>query len=157
MIQVNLITLTQLTKHLLDEMRKQRYGRILNVGSTGSFIPTPLSAVYAATKAYVWSFSSAIAEELGGSGVTVTILCPGATRTEFQKRAQIEDIQLLRSGVMDAQTVARIGYRGMMAGRRVVVPGLFNQALVFFSRIIPESLVTGAAKTMMARSEGRVS
>jgi short-subunit dehydrogenase len=82
MIQVNLVSLTQLTKYPLAGMCQQRSGRILNLGSTGSFIPSPLNALYSATKAFVLSFSEAIAKGLQGSGVTVTALCPGATRTE---------------------------------------------------------------------------
>jgi hypothetical protein len=152
MIQVNLVSLTQLTKLLLPDMRKQGYGRILNLGSTGSFIPTPLNAVYSATKAYVLSFSEALAEELRGSGVTVTALCPGATKTEFQKRANMENVRLLRFGLMDAAVVAEIGYRGMMAGRRVVVPGTFNKVQVLLARLLPTSAMTKMAMMMLKRS-----
>ena len=106
MIQLNLVSLTQLTKLLLADMRQQQYGRILNLGSTGSFVPSPLNTVYAASKAYVWSFSAALAEELAGTGITATVLCPGATRTQFQARAHIENIRLLRFGVMEAASVA---------------------------------------------------
>lgn len=152
MIQVNLVSLTQLTKLLLADMRQQRYGRILNLGSTGSFVPSPLNAVYSATKAYVLSFSEAIAEELQGSGVTVTVLCPGATKTEFHQRASIDNIRLLRFGVMEAATVAEIGYRAMMAGRRVVVPGLYNQVQVLFTRFLPRSVMARMAKAMLQGS-----
>ena len=152
MIQVNLVSLTQLTKLLLADMRQQRYGRILNLGSTGSFVPSTLNAVYSATKAYVLSFSEAIAEELQGSGVTVTVLCPGATKTEFHQRASIEDIRLLRFGVMGAATVAEIGYRAMMAGRRVVVPGLYNQVQVLFAGFLPRGVMVKMAKVMLQRS-----
>ena len=127
MIQVNLVTLTQLTKLLLGDVVKRRHGKILNLGSIGSFTSSPLNAVYSATKAYVLSFSEAIAEELQGCGVTVTCLCPGPTRTEFQKRAQMGDVRLLKFGMMNADTVAQLGYRALMAGRRVVIPGLYNQ------------------------------
>lgn len=153
MIQVNLVSLTQLTKLLLPDMRKEGYGRILNLGSTGSFISSPFNAVYSATKAYVLSFSEAIAEELRGSGVTVTVLCPGATRTEFQKRANMENVRLLRFGAMDAALVAEIGYRAMMAGRRVVVPGVFNKAQVLLARLLPRTAMTKMAKAMLERSE----
>lgn len=149
MIQVNLVALTQLTKLLLGGMRERGYGRILNLGSTGSFVPSPLNAVYSATKAYVLSFSEAIAEELRGSGVTVTVLCPGATRTEFQQRAAMGDIRLLRFGAMDAEAVAEIGYRALMAGKRVVVPGLFNKLQVLSARLLPTGFVVRAAKAML--------
>ena len=149
MIQINLVSLTQLTKLLLKDMVDRGYGRILNLGSTGSFVPSPLNAVYSATKAYVWSFSTALAEELQGSGVTVTALCPGATRTEFQQRAGMEDVRLLRFGVLDAERVAEIGYRALMAGKRVVVPGLLNKVQVLAARLLPGSLMTKAAKAML--------
>ena len=149
MIQVNLIALTELTKLLLPGMQKRRKGRILNLGSTGSFIPTPLNAVYSATKAYILNFSAALAEELRGSGVTVTTLCPGATRTEFQQRAGITNIALLKFGAMDAEAVAEVGYRAVMSGRRVAIPGLYNKLQVFLSRFLPGSWLTKAAKRML--------
>jgi short-subunit dehydrogenase len=149
MIQLNLVSLTYLTKELLSGMLQRGSGRILNLGSTGSFVPSPLNTVYAATKAYVLSFSSALAEELRGTGVTVTALCPGATRTEFQQRANIRDVRLLRFGVLQASSVAEIGYRSMMAGKRVVVPGLYNQLQILFSRLLPSSFVVRMAKTML--------
>jgi len=149
MIQLNLVSLTQLTKLLLAEMCQQRSGRILNLGSTGSFVPSPLNTVYAATKAFVLSFSSALAEELRGTGVTVTALCPGATRTEFQARAHIGRVRLLRFGVLEAATVAEVGYRAMMSGQRVVVPGLYNQAQILLARLLPSSLMVRMARAML--------
>jgi short-subunit dehydrogenase len=149
MIQLNLVSVTHLTKILLPDMRKHGFGRILNLGSTGSFAPSPLNTVYSATKAYIWSFSTALAEELRGSGITVTAYCPGAVRTEFQSRANIRDIRLLRFGVMDAARAAEGGYRAMTAGKRVVVPGLYNKAQVLFARLFPVSLVARMAKAML--------
>lgn len=151
MIQVNLVALTQLTKLFLGDMRQQGYGRILNLGSTGSFIPSPLNAVYSATKAYVLSFSEAIAEELQGSGVTVTVLCPGVTWTEFQERAGMGDIRLFRFGGMEAQTVAEIGYRAMMSGKRIVIPGLYNKVQIMFARLLPRNVMVKMAKIMLQR------
>jgi len=149
MIQVNLTSLTQLTKLFLKDMKDQGYGRILNLGSTGSFVPSPLNAIYSATKAYVLSFSQAIAEELHGTGVTVTVLCPGATKTEFHQRAKMESVRLLRFGVMDARTVAEVGYKAMLAGKGVVVPGLSNKLQIFSTRFTPSSLVAKTAKMML--------
>ncbi len=149
MIQVNLTTLTQLTKLFLKDMRKQGHGKILNLGSTGSFVPSPLNAVYSATKAYVLSFSEAIDEELQGTGVTVTVLCPGATKTEFHKRANMEDIWLLKFGVMDAKRVAEAGYKAMMAGKTSVVPGLYNKAQVLCAKFLPRSVMAKTAKIML--------
>ena len=150
MIRVNQVALTELCKYLLGGMRERGGGKILNVGSTGSFIPTPFNAVYSATKAYVLSFSESLAEELRGSGVTVTVLCPGATRTEFQQRAGITSARLLKFGLMDAKSVAESGYRGVMKGKRIVVPGFFNKIQVFTTRLLPRSLMTRIAKSMLA-------
>jgi short-subunit dehydrogenase len=150
LLYVNLFTLTYLTKLLVKDMRLRGYGRILNIGSTGSFIPSPLNAVYSASKAYVLSFSEAIAEELRGSGVTVTALCPGITRSEFHQRSGMEGIRLLRLGRMEASAVARIGYRGLMSGKRVVVPGFVNQLLVGVVRFAPGGVVTRITKAMLS-------
>lgn len=149
MIQVNVRALTHLTKLSLPHMLKQRQGKILNVASTAAFQPGPLMAVYYASKAFVLSFSEAIANELGGSGVTVTTLCPGATETGFQKRAGMEGTRLFRGrNVMDAQTVARLGYRGLMRGKRLVIPGLWNRLLVQSVRIGPRALVLKIARAL---------
>ncbi|MDO9399518.1 MAG: SDR family oxidoreductase [bacterium] len=151
MIQVNLVSLTHLTKLFLPGMLKQGYGRILNVGSIGSFVPGPLNAVYCATKAYVLSFSEGIAEEIEGSGISVTVLCPGATRTEFHKRAQMEGINLLKFGVMDAQTVAKIGYRALMKGnKRVVIPGAYNRIQMFLTRFMPRKILAKTVRYQMS-------
>ncbi len=149
MIQVNLVALTELTKLVLAGMKPLGRGRILNVGSTGSFAPSPLNAVYSATKAYVLSFSQAIAEELRGSGVTVTALCPGVTRTEFQERAGITNVRLFRFGAMTAEAVAEAGYRGLVAGRRLVIPGLNNRLQILAARILPGAFVARMAKSML--------
>jgi short-subunit dehydrogenase len=151
MIQVNLTALTHLTRLLLPDMVKRRNGRILNVGSTGSFAPGPLNAVYCATKAYVLSFSEAIAEELQGTGVTVTALCPGATKTEFAKRASMEDANIFLTGAMKAQKVAEIGYRALMQGKRTVITGLYNKFQIFSTRFAPRVLVAKIAKLLMSR------
>src|SRR5437660_3103014 len=124
MMQVNMVTLTHLTKLFLPGMLQKRTGKILNVASTAAFQPGPLMAVYYATKAYVLSFSEALANELHGTGVTVTALAPPATRSGFQRRAAMEDSKLVQGRIMDARTVAEAGYRGWMGGKAVVVPGL---------------------------------
>ncbi|NQV36593.1 MAG: SDR family oxidoreductase [Candidatus Marinimicrobia bacterium] len=152
MLQVNLVTLTQLTKLLVGDMVERKSGKILNIASIGSFAPSPLNAVYSATKAYVLSFSEAIAEELHGSGVTVTCLCPGATWTEFQKRAEMGDTRILKHGVMNADTVADIGYRAVMAGKRVVVPGLYNKIQIQFMRLLPKIVIVKLSKFMLQRA-----
>jgi uncharacterized protein len=143
MIQVNIVALTQLTKLLLRPMVARKRGRILNVASTAAFQPGPLMAVYYATKAYVLSFSEAIAEELRDSGVTVTALCPGPTQTGF---AEIANMTLTRLFTMmrpmSSAAVARAGYRGMMSGKRIVIPGAKNKMLVQSLRVSPRRTVT---------------
>ena len=129
MIQVNATTLVHLTHLLLPGMIARGRGRILNVGSTGSFAPGPLNAVYCATKAFVLSFSAAIGAELAGSGVTVTALCPGATDTAFAARHGMQDVRLFQNA-MSPVAVAQAGYRALERGRPVAVPGIGNRLQV---------------------------
>ncbi len=152
LIQVNLTALTHLTMLLLPEMLQRGSGRILNVASTGGFAPAPLNAIYCATKAYVLSFSEAIARDLEHTGVSVTCLCPGATQTDFARRAGIEDIRLFRAGTMEARQVAKVGYAGLLKGKTTVFPGLFNQLLALSIRFTPRRLVTRIGKYLMARA-----
>jgi uncharacterized protein len=149
MIQVNLVAVTELTKRLLAGMLRRGRGRILNTASTAAFQPGPLMAVYYATKAYVLSFSEALANETAGTGVSVTALCPGPTITEFQKQAGLEQTRLFHSPlVLDARTVALAGYRGMMRGKRLVIPGLANSLLVQSERFAPRRFVTAIARRL---------
>jgi uncharacterized protein len=152
-LQLNVVTLTHLTKRFLPGMLARRRGGVLNVASTAGFQPGPLMAVYYATKAYVLSFSEALAEELRGTGVTVTVLCPGPTRTGFSARAAMEDSGLF-SGllkVMDAAAVGRAGYEGFRSGKRIVVPGLLNKLGAQSLRLTPRALATRVVKGMQAR------
>lgn len=152
MMQVNMVSLTHLTKLFLNEMLKQKEGKILNIASTAAFQPGPLMAVYYATKAYVLSFSEAIANELSGSGVTVTALCPGATESGFQKRADMEQSKLVSGQrIMDAEAVAIIGYRGLMKNETVVIPGLKNQLLALSVRFTPRNMVTQMVRNMQSK------
>jgi uncharacterized protein len=145
-LQVNVLALTELTGRLLPAMVSRSRGRILNVASTAAFQPGPYMAVYYATKAFVLSFSEAIAEEVSGTGVTVTALCPGPTITEFQEAAGIEDTWLFRGPlVMDARTVAKAGWEGAKRGKRVVIPGLGNKILKEVVRFSPRRLTTSVA------------
>ena len=147
MIRVNVVALTALAKGVLPRMLARRSGKILNVASTAAFQPGPLMAVYYATKAYVLSFSEALSNETAGTGVTVTALCPGPTITEFQKRAGMGQTLLSRSPlVQDARTAAEAGYRGMMRGRRVVVPGIANKVLAQGVRFAPRRLLTAITR-----------
>ena len=154
MIQVNVVALTHLTRLLLPGMLARRRGRILNVASTAAFQPGPLMAVYYATKAYVLSFSEAIASELRGSGVTVTALCPGPTATGFQRRAAMEDSKLVSGRtLMDARTVAEAGYAAMLAGKTVVIPGWRNWLMAEAVRFAPRNLTTAIVRRMQERVE----
>lgn len=142
MIRLNIAALTALTKYFLKDMRSRGAGKILNVASTAAFQPGPWMAVYYATKAYVLSFSQAISEELRGSGVSVTALCPGPVRTGFQERSGQKDIFLFKLlGLMSPEAVARAGFEGMMKGKAVVIPGWWNQALALFVRLGSRRLV----------------
>ena len=127
----------------------ERKGGRINVASTAAFQSGPLMAVYYATKAYVLHFSEAIANELQGTGVTVTCLCPGPTATEFQERAKITDIRLTRYGTMDAHTVvAEDGYRALMAGKPVVIAGFKNWLVAQSIRLAPRRLATAVARKL---------
>jgi len=151
MLKVNMLALTHLTKLFLPGMLAQRRGKILNVASTAAFQPGPLMAAYYATKAYVLFLSEAIAEEVRGSGVTVTALCPGPARTGFQRRANMEDSRLVSGRIMDARTVAVAGYRAMQQGRTVVIPGLRNRLLALTPRLGPRWLAARVVKNMQVR------
>ena len=149
MLQVNLVCLTHLTKLFLQEMVKRSDGKILNVSSAAAFQPGPLMAVYFATKAYVLSFSEAIANELEGTGVTVTALCPGPTESAFHQRTGMADTKLVKGKkMMDAATVAKIGYHGLMANKTVVIPGIQNRIQAELVRFIPRNIVTKLVRIM---------
>jgi len=141
LMHLNMDALVALTKLFLPGMIEARSGRILNVASTAAFQPGPLMALYYASKAFVLSFSEAIANELKGTGVTVTTLCPGPTETGFQARAEVEDIRLNRMGMMSAKAVAEAGYRGLMAGKTIVIPGIKNKLGAQSVRFSPRKLV----------------
>ena len=153
LMYVNMMTLTHLTRLLLPEMIQRTSGKILNVASTAAFQPGPLMAVYYASKAYVLSLSEALANELAGSGVTVTALCPGPTRSAFQQRAGIRHTRLMSGRIMDAASVARIGYDGLMHGRPVIIPGFRNRLLAFAVRLMPRSVVMRVVRRMQETRE----
>jgi short-subunit dehydrogenase len=142
MLQVNVVALTHLTKLFLPAMIARKAGRVMNVASTAAFQPGPLMAVYYASKAYVLSFSEALANELAGTNVTVTALCPGPTETGFVAAAGLERSKLFEANVMDARTVAVAGYRGMNEGKAVVIPGLRNSLMARAVSFAPRKLVT---------------
>ena len=150
MLQVNVAALTHLTHLFLPGMLERRRGAILNVGSQAGFQPGPRMAVYYATKAYVLSFSEALAEELRGSGVRVTVLAPGATATEFAAKADMLGSRVFRTGVMDARSVALAGYRGLRRGEVLVVPGLKGKLSASAVRFLPRALVRRVVHTLQS-------
>jgi short-subunit dehydrogenase len=143
MIQVNVTSLVELTGRLLPAMVRRSHGRIMNVASTASFQPGPGMAIYYATKAFVLSFSEAIAEENRRKGISVTVLCPGPTDTEFQSRAGMLETPLFKGGlgVMTAAAVAEIGYRAMLEGKVLSIAGLRNRLGMEGLRLAPRSWV----------------
>jgi len=154
-IQLNIVALTALTRLFLPSMIERRRGKILNVASTAGFAPGPRMAVYYATKAYVILFSEALANEVEEKGVTVTCLCPGATDTGFQGRAGTEKTMLFRSlRPMDAKSVAIDGYRGMMAGKTLVISGLRNWLLAESIRFAPRKLATAISRKILEKKTG---
>lgn len=145
MLQLNMVALTHLTRLFIDGMLERGEGKILNLASSAGFQPGPLMAVYAATKAYVLSLSEALANEVAGSGVAITALCPGPTETGFSARAGMQQTRLFRGATMDTRRVAEIGYRALMRGRPLVIPGLRNRLLVFSVRLAPRRVVSRIA------------
>jgi short-subunit dehydrogenase len=142
LLQVNVVALTHLSKLFLPGMIARRRGYLMNVASTAAFQPGPLMAVYYASKAYVLSLSEALANECAGTGVVVNALCPGPTETGFVAAAGMGDSKLFDRAVMDARTVAEAGYRGLLAGKTIVIPGLRNNLLARSIGFFPRHLVT---------------
>ncbi|MBN2369832.1 MAG: SDR family oxidoreductase [Vicinamibacteria bacterium] len=149
MMQLNIVSLVQLTRLFLPVMLERRKGRILNVGSTASFAPVPNMCVYGATKAFVLSFSDALRAELQGTGVTVTALCPGVTSTRFAERAKTENALLVRFGGMTAADVARAGYDALAKGKARVVPGWLNRLMIASLRLGSRNTVTRLSGRLM--------
>lgn len=150
MVGLNVVALTSLTRRLLPGMLERRRGGVLNVASVAAFVPAPRFAVYAATKAYVLSFSEALWAECRGTGVHVSCLCPGPVRTGFADRAGMADAFF--SGAVPSDEVARLGLDGLAAGRRRVVPGLINKVQTVAVRFVPTQAVLAATTAIMKRA-----
>ena len=147
MIQVNATSLIHLTKLFLKQMLENKSGWILNVASLCSFLSSPLESVYCASKSLVLHFSEALANELQGTGVTVTCLCPGLAKTEFHKRAHMENTKVAKRKMMDAAAVAEAGYKALKKGKVVVIPGLIFKTAPLFARFAPRNLVTKVVRS----------
>ncbi|MGL4742232.1 MAG: SDR family NAD(P)-dependent oxidoreductase [Sarcina sp.] len=147
-IDVNIKALTKLTYLVAKQMQNNGEGKILNVASTGSFQAGPMIGVYYASKAYVLSFSVALREELKAHNIDVCTLCPGATKTEFSKRAGKGDLDVS----MSSDDVALIGYRGLMRGKAIIVPGVMNKVAVVFSKLFPYIWSARAVKKIQTKA-----
>jgi uncharacterized protein len=153
MINLNINTLTQFTKLYLKDMVKRRNGKIMNVASTAAFQPGPTMAIYCATKAYVLSFSEAIANEVADKGVTVTALCPGATESGFQAAAAMEKSALVKGKKLPtSQEVAEYGYKAMMKGKTVAIHGFLNWILANSVRFSPRAMIVKISRKMLDKA-----
>ena len=149
MINLNITAVAYFTRLFLPDMIKNKYGKILNIASTASFQPGPTMSVYFASKAFVLSFSEAVANEVKGTGVTVTALCPGATATGFKTAASLDNSNLFKGEIATSKSVAEYGYKAMMKGKTVVIHGLMNKIMAFSVRFAPRNVVTAIAKLKM--------
>ncbi len=153
MMQVNMTTLVELTRRLLPGMLHRGWGGILNIASTASFQPGPYMAVYYATKAFVLSFSEALAGELADTAIDVTCLAPGPVATGFGAIAGVEDSVLFKVGTLDASRVAWAGYRGLRRGKTLVIPGLRNKMTALAARVLPRAVLRMTVATMQKPGE----
>lgn len=154
MLNLHVLTLTHMTKLFLAGMLSRGRGHILNVSSVAGFQPSPLMAVYNASKAYVLSFSEAIANELKGTGIRVTVLCPGLTRTGFQATVGVGKPEMTASNWISSspEEVARIGYEAMKKGKTVAIPGWLNYFLAHAHRFLPRNTVTGLVRKVQEKN-----
>ena len=153
MLNVHVITTTHLTKLVLEGMVKRGSGKILNMASLAAFQPGPLMSIYYASKSYMLSFSEAIANELKGTGVTVTALCPGPTKTAFQETVS-EDANdnKITFNMACAKEVALYGYKAMLKGKSYAIPGRFNKVLAVIPRFITRNAATSIVRKLQAKN-----
>lgn len=154
MIELNITALTELTHLFLPSMIKRESGRIMNVASTAAFQAGPLLSVYSATKAYVLHFSEGVANEIRHTGVTITAFCPGATATGFQEAAHIGESRLVKGKKLpEAGPVALYGYKAMLKGKKVAIPGFMNAVMAATTGLMPRAWVTEVARMMMEKKK----
>lgn len=151
-LQVNIVALSELTRLLLPGMIARGHGRVMLVASVAAFQPGPRMAAYFASKAYVLSLGEALAYELRGTGVSVTVLCPGATATDFFTTAGADYSFMARRlrRMMRAEDVARLGYQGLAAGRRVVITGTMNRLVALAGRYAPHRISLPVTDLLMS-------
>jgi short-subunit dehydrogenase len=156
MINLNILALTKLTRLFLPAMIKLGNGRIMNVASTAAFQPGPLMSVYYATKAFVLSFTYAIANEIKGTGVKITALCPGPTDTGFVSAASLEGSKLFKTfKPKTSSDVALFGYKRMMKGKLLAIPGAMNKLMVWSIRFTPRKLITFVVRAIQEKDKSR--
>jgi len=148
MIQVNLVALTHLTRLFIPGIIERGYGGILNVGSLAGFQPGPNLAVYFATKAFVLSFTEALAEEISNPNIKISCLAPGPVKTEFGEKSDLEDSLLFKVSLMEMAPVVKAGYEGFRKGQTIIIPGLKQQIVPFLNRFTPRLLVRKIAKKL---------
>jgi short-subunit dehydrogenase len=148
MIQTNITALAHLTRIFLPEMIQRNSGGILNVASTAAFQAGPNMALYYASKAFVLSFTEALHEEVSGTGVRVTCLCPGPTDTGFEKANEMVGVKLFRVGVQSAAEVARVGYSAFCSNQAIAIPGIKNRALAFVAQVGARSVSRKVTKAL---------
>ncbi len=146
MIDLNVQALTYLTHLFLPDMVAQGSGRIMNVASTAGFLQGPFIATYYATKNYVVSLSLALSNELKGTGVKVTALCPGPTTTNFAKAANLASSDLFNAKIPTAYEVAQYGFSSMMKGKQLAIHGFKNRFLVWLTRFVPRSFIANMVR-----------
>lgn len=153
MLHLHVITTTHLTKLVLKDMIQRGSGKILNLSSLAAFQPGPLMSLYYATKGYILSFSEAIANELKGTGVTVTALCPGPTKTSFQKVvSNASSENKITFNMANAKEVAAYGYKAMKKGKVYAIPGKFNKLLATLPRFIPRNTAATIVKRIQEKN-----
>ncbi len=150
MICLNLTALTRLCHLFVQDMVLEKKGKIMNIASTAAFLPGPLMAVYFATKAYVLSLSEALSNELEGTGVFVTCLCPGATESNFKKVAKVKS-SFYKGNIPSSKEVAAYGYKNMMKNKRVAIHGLTNRVLIWGSNFIPRSVILKVVRYLQTK------
>ena len=153
MLHVHIMTATHLTKLVLDGMVKRGSGKILNMSSLAAFQPGPLMSIYYASKGYMLSFSEAISNELKGSGVTVTALCPGPTRTAFQETVSEDSKEnKIKFNMANAKEVATYGYKAMLKGKTYAIPGFFNKFLATLPRFMPRNIAASVVRKIQEKN-----
>ena len=146
-MEVNMRAVTRLSYLAINHMKKNSGGKILNVASTGSFQAGPMIGVYYASKAYVLSLSVALREEVSGYNIEVVALCPGATKTEFCKKAGKEDLKV----AMSSDDVAKIGYKGLMKNKAIIIPGFMNKVTILISKFMPYIFMARMVKKIQSK------